>query len=70
MKILDGWVIYNADDEEPNCGVCDNQDFMYCCDRCGPTYWWRHYERKEQNSEINKLYKVLEKLGLKMQIKK
>ena len=40
-----------ADDEEPDCGMCDNQDCEHYCDRCGPTYWWLHYERTERDSE-------------------
>lgn len=31
MKILDHCIIYTADDEEPDCGMCDNQD----CEHCG-----------------------------------
>ena len=65
MEAFDNCVIYTADDEEPDCNVCDNQDCTYYCEWCGPTYWWRHYKRKEQNSELSKLYKALEKLGLK-----
>ena len=51
MKILDHCIIYTADDEEPDCGMCDNQDCEHYCDRCGPAYWWLHYERIERDSE-------------------
>ena len=51
MKILDHCIIYTADYEEPDCGMCDNQDSEHYCDRCGPTYWWLHYERTERDSE-------------------
>lgn len=64
MKILDRCVIYTADDEEPDCGVCDNQD-CGLCDQCGSTGWWHYYEREEQNSKISRLIIDLEKLSLK-----
>lgn len=64
MKILDHCVIYTADDEEPDCGICDNQDCGYC-DQCGSTYWWHYYEREEQDSKMSRLIIALEKLGLK-----
>lgn len=62
MKILDHCVIYTADDEEPDCGICDNQDCGYC-DQCGSTYCWHYYEREEQDSKMSRLIRALENLG-------
>lgn len=31
---------YNADDEEPVCRNCDNQDGQKVCKNCGPEYGW------------------------------
>lgn len=64
MKIWDHCVIYTADDEEPDCGMCDNCD-SGLCNECGPDYWWHYYRREEQNSEMSKLVRALENLGLK-----
>lgn len=65
MKILDHCIIYTTDDEEPDCGMCDNQDCEHYCDRCGPAYWWLHYERTERDSKMSRLIIALEKLGSK-----
>lgn len=45
MKYIGNSIIYDADDEEPDCGVCDNQD-CGLCDQCGSTGWWHYYERE------------------------
>ena len=65
MKIWDDCVIYTADDEEPNCLICDHCQGSDLCSECGPEHWWHYYEREEQNSEMSKLVVALEKLGLK-----
>lgn len=39
---------FTADDEEPDCGRCDNQDDQKCCEYCGPEYGWANYMRSDQ----------------------
>lgn len=63
MKIWDHCVIYTADDEEPNCIMCDHGEGSVLCDECGPEHWWHYYERKEQDSEMSRLIIALENLG-------
>ena len=63
MKILDHCVIYTADDEEPNCIMCDRGDGSDLCSECGPEHGWHYYRREEQNSEMSKLVRALENLG-------
>ena len=65
MKIWDHCVIYTADDEEPDCMMCDHGQGNDLCSECGPEHWWHYYEREEQNSEMSRLVIALEKLGLK-----
>ena len=65
MKIWDHCVIYTADDEEPDCLMCDNYQSSDLCSECGPEHWWHYYERKEQDSKMSRLIISLEKLGLK-----
>ena len=45
-------VIYDADDEMPDCGRCDHitEDFD-CCGKCGPEHGWGGYTRTE--TEVN-----------------
>lgn len=38
---------YNADDEEPECRNCDNQDGQKCCEYCGLEYGWANYMRTD-----------------------
>lgn len=64
-KIWDHCVIYTADDEEPNCIMCDHGEGSVLCKECGPEHGWHYYRREEQDSETSKLVKALEKLGLK-----
>lgn len=69
MKIWDHCVIYTADDEEPDCMMCDHL-CDHCrgsvlCKECGPKYGWHYYRREEQDSETSKLVRALEKLGLR-----
>lgn len=66
-KIWDYCVFYTADDEEPNCLICDHCQGSDLCDECGPEHWWHYYERKEQDSEMSRLIIALENLGLKEQ---
>lgn len=54
MKILDHCIIYTADDEEPDCMMCDYCHGNDLCSECRPgrpEHWWRYYRREEQNSE-------------------
>lgn len=51
MEECNGYVIYNADDEEPKCERCDNNDEdsgYYCVHSCGAEHWWNGYERTER----------------------
>lgn len=61
MKFNGYNVVYTADDEEPDCGICDNQCYSDCCENCGAEYWWRYYEREEEDPEVNKFYRALKK---------
>ena len=65
MKILDHCVICTADDEEPNCIMCDRDNGSDLCSECGPEHGWHYYRREEQNSEMSKLVRALENLGLR-----
>ena len=65
MKIWHNCVIYTADDEEPGCMMCDHGEGSVLCKECGPKYGWHYYRREEQNSEMSKLVRALEKLGLR-----
>lgn len=43
-------VVYTADDEEPDCGQCDNCDLdgeYFCVKSCGPEHGWYGYQRTE-----------------------
>lgn len=54
MKIWDHCVICTADDEEPDCMMCDYFHGSDLCSECmpgSPEHWWRYYRREEQNSE-------------------
>lgn len=65
MKISNHCVIYTADDEEPDCMMCDHCQSSDLCSECGPEHWWHYYERKERDSEMSRLIIALKKLGLK-----
>lgn len=67
MKIWHNCVIYTADDEEPNCIMCDHGEGSVLCKECGPEHGWHYYRREEQDSEMSRLIIALEKLGLKEQ---
>ena len=65
MKIWDHCVIYTADDEEPDCMMCDHGDGSVLCKECWPEHWWHYYEREEQDSKMSRLIIALENLGLR-----
>lgn len=53
-------IVYTADDEEPDCGRCDNCDLdgeYFCVKSCGPEHGWYGYQRTEW--EDRKKYGVL-----------
>ena len=58
-------VIYTADDEEPDCMICDHGDGSVLCKECRSKHWWHYYRREERDSEISKLVRALENLGLR-----
>ena len=40
------YVIYTADDEDVNCGQCDNcTENVDCSKFCGAEHWWQGYRR-------------------------
>lgn len=51
-------ITFNADDEEPLCIRCDNQNICSNTILCGPKYGWRLYERTVGilNNENNMLF--------------
>lgn len=63
MEIKYGRVFYNADDEEPNCGICDNQEGDWACENCGSKYGWRYYRREELAPAMIDLILNLQNLG-------
>ena len=40
-------LVFTADDEDPKCGRCDNQDDACCAEYCGPEHGWYGYQRTE-----------------------
>ena len=44
---------YTADDEEPECRNCDNQDGQKVCENCGPEYGWAGYIRSDLEIDEN-----------------
>ena len=68
MKILDHCVIYTADDEEPDCLMCDHFHGSDLCSECmsgSPEHWLHYYKREERDSEMSRLIIDLKKLGTK-----
>lgn len=59
MKYTHNTIIWTADDEEPNCGFCDNQNCYGCCKACGAEFGWKYYEREENDSRLNKFASIL-----------
>lgn len=51
------YFIFDADDEEPNCNNCDNQDacirYNVADKSCGPSKGWYRYERWEKDEDIS-----------------
>lgn len=42
------FVRYNADQEDPDCGMCDHISGGFdCCGSCGPEHGWYGYQRTE-----------------------
>ena len=54
-------MIYDVDDETPDCSICNKQDCCDLCEECGPSFAWQYYQRTEDNAELNRLYKELER---------
>lgn len=55
-----GNIIYDADDEEPNCGCCDHVCDEYECDKyCGPDNWWTGYQRTERKITNDESIRVI-----------
>lgn len=49
-------IVYTADDEEPDCGRCDNCDLdseYFCVNSCGPEHGWYGYQRTEYIDDEN-----------------
>lgn len=46
---VDKKIVYTADEEEPDCGQCDNCDggILDCAKFCGPEHGWYGYQRTE-----------------------
>ena len=63
MEIKYDRVFYDADDEEPDCGICDNLDCFGRCEKCGAEYGWRYYEREELDPAMVDLILKLQNLG-------
>lgn len=63
MEIRYGRVFYDADDEEPDCGTCDNQEGDWACENCGSEYCWRYYKREESDPAMVDLILKLQNLG-------
>ena len=59
MKYTRNTIIWTADDEEPDCGICDNQDCYGCCENCGAEFGWKYYEREEDDPELNKFASIM-----------
>ena len=60
-----GSASYDRFDEEPDCMICDHCHGSVLCSECGPEHGWHYYRREEQNSEMSKLVRALENLGLR-----
>lgn len=49
MEVIGRYIIYTADDEMPDCLMCDKCDGNYDCSKfCGPEYGWAGYRRTER----------------------
>lgn len=47
---MQDYITYTADDEEPDCMLCENAnaDDRFCKNNCGAEHGWSCYMRKEQ----------------------
>ena len=52
-QIMSRIIQYTADDEEPECRNCDNQDGQKICENCGPEYGWAGYIRSDLEVDEN-----------------
>lgn len=59
MKYTLNTIIWTADDEAPDCGVCDNQDCYGLCEYCGAEFGWKYYEREEDSPKLNRWASIL-----------
>lgn len=58
----DDEIVFDADDEEPDCGICDNiqADEKICIKFCGPEHCWNMYRRTTSwNQLINQLKQII-----------
>lgn len=48
------FITLTVDDEEPNCGRCDNcnLDESFCSDHCEPEYGWNGYSRLVRRRDL------------------
>ena len=54
------YVIYSADDEDVDCGRCDNCTAEVDCSKfCGADHWWSGY-RRTVNTQTNKEEQIKE----------
>jgi hypothetical protein len=63
MEIIGRYIIFTADDEMPDCLMCDRCDHSDNGKYCGPEYGWARYERTER-IEINDLQGILPNIKL------
>ena len=47
-KIIGRYIVFTADDEMPDCMMCDRCDDCDDGKLCGPEYGWARYQRSER----------------------
>lgn len=52
MKYLGSSIVWTADDEEPDCMMCDYCQGSSLCEECGPEHYWHYYERTVNEKEL------------------
>lgn len=54
MTENNGYIIYDADDEEPDCGRCDHicDSYKWCIENCGAEHAWGRYKRTEKMEDF------------------
>ena len=60
---LDDPIIFDADIEEPNCGICDhaNDGEALCIKGCGPEHGWNRYRRTTSWRQLlNEFKRIIE----------